>query len=221
MLKRYRLVIVNTVLLLALGGSLYGKRIEMADVKKTNFISSLQIPFRDWQAKSEILLPNEQRLLDPDDQFLRSYVAPDRSGRFINLSVIAGHRKRTVHTPAYCIGGDGWETIQQQNTTLDIDGREIPISRTVTSKDGQVAVITYFFTDGEYCSSGLFRFQLHQLLKRFGTGIPLGALVRVFTPAAGDGEAAIKDAEELTDDFLAKTMPPILKSMQETKLEAQ
>src|SRR5690242_9702929 len=99
MLKRYRLVIVNLILLMALGGSLYGKRIEMADVKRTNFLSSLQPKFRDWTYKETPLTSNELRLLDPDDSIARFYHPPkgitgnDDWAEAIQLVVIAGHRK--------------------------------------------------------------------------------------------------------------------------------
>jgi EpsI family protein len=217
-MMRYRLVIVNTLLLLALGGSMYGKRIETVKIKKTDFLSRLPLNFRDWKSESQVLTPRELELLEPDDQVIRIYTSPDKHAQ-IQLSVIAGHRKKTVHTPGYCMIGGGWETVTAQNAEMRIGDENVPISRSVMSNDkGQMLLVTFFFTDGGYNTPSLTRFQLQQLMKRFGTGIPLGALVRILTPVPGDRVAA---AEAVTTEFAQATLPDVMKALRETKLETE
>lgn len=226
MLKRYRLVIVNAVLLLALGGSLYGKRIETANIKKTDFLNRLELPFRDWKYENQPIPPDELVLLEPDDSVVRAYYNADKSKQ-IQLAVIAGHRKKTVHTPAFCMAGGGWDTITQQIASFNVGGRQIPVSRSIMTKPAkgarpaQTIVVSYFFTDGEKCTTSLNAFQFSQLLRRFGSGIPLGALVRIYTPVMGDGEQFVKAAEDLTEEFANAQLPTVLKTLRETRLETQ
>jgi EpsI family protein len=224
MIKRYRLVILNVLLLMALTGSMYGRQIESAKVKETHFLSSLDLSFRDWQIGPDGMSKKELPFLEPDDYYIHDYIAPrGREYGWIQLAVIAGHRKKTVHTPGFCMAGGGWDVITAQNSTLEVDRKAVPISRSVMSNDkgGGSIIVSFFFTDGEYHTPSLVRYQMHQLLKRFGTALPVGALVRIITPVPGQGTPAdIKVAEDLTREFANATLPKVLNALRETKLEA-
>jgi EpsI family protein len=223
MLKRHRFIIVNVLLLMGLTGSLYGRSIESAKVKETHFISGLDLPFRDWKIGPDGMKDNEKPYLEPDDWYIHDYVSPKglRDG-WIQFAVIAGHRKKTVHTPGFCMVGGGWDVITAQNSTLQVDGQTIPISRSVMSneKEGGSIIVSFFFTDGEHHTPSLVRYQMEQLKKRFvSRDIPVGALVRIITFAGGGTPPELKKADALIADFAAATLPKVLKSMRETKLE--
>ena len=223
MLKRYRFIIVNVLLLMCLAGSMYGRSIESAKVKETKFLSNLDLSFRDWIIGPDGMKADELPLLEPDDHYIHEYSSPQgpRHG-YVQLAVIAGHRKKTVHTPGFCMVGGGWDVVTAQNGTLEVDGKTIPISRSVMSneKQGGSIVVTFFFTDGTYNTPSLVRYQMNQLKKRFTSrDIPLGALVRMITPAGSGSAAELKMADGLIKEFANATMPKVLKAMRETKLE--
>jgi EpsI family protein len=223
MLKRYRFVIVNILLLMGLAGSMYGRQIESAKVKETHFLSGLDLPFRDWKVGPDGMKANELPLLVPDDYYIHDYASPNGPQYgWIQFAVIAGHRKKTVHTPGACMVGGGWDVITAQDSVLEVDGQSIPISRSVMSneKDGGSIVVSFFFTDGSYHTPSIVKYQLQQLKKRFmSRDIPLGALVRIITPAGQGSPAQIKAADALTAEFANATLPKVLRSMRETKLQ--
>jgi EpsI family protein len=151
------------------------------------------------------LTTSELDMLQPDATLLRSYRSPQ--GDMAQIAVIAGHQKRSVHTPAYCMPGGGWEVLSQEPYELSLPGRKVPAVRALMrSDDGAGLVVTYFFTDGQYATRNLVRFQGEQLLKRFRNQVPLGALVRILVPIRKDSVAAAK----LSDRFARATVPTVM-----------
>ena len=125
---RYRLLLVNALLLFALCASLWGRHIENAQPTPTDFLRGLPLPYRNWKAVELSVPPGELALLQPDSTLARRYESA--SGETLELTVIAGHRKRTVHLPAYCMTGSGWDTLSQQDVTLPLAGKStIPAAR--------------------------------------------------------------------------------------------
>lgn len=212
MLRRHRFLLVNSVLLLAVMGAWWGRRVESAVFPSGNFLAGLRLPFRDWRATELPLTRDELSLLEPDATLVRNYAAPDERGA-AQLAVIAGHRKRTVHTPGFCMTGGGWELLAQQAATLRLPDRKVPAMRQRMVQEGRQALITYFFTDGETETRSLVRFQAFQVLKRFRGELPMGALVRVIVPIGDDPGAA----ERLTEEFARATLPPVLASVRRAR----
>jgi EpsI family protein len=143
---------------------------------------------------------------------MRRYQAAD--GQWAELAVIAGHRKRSIHTPAVCMVGGGWDTLTQQTATLPLSGRPIPAMRLLMSKEGKQLLVTYFFTDGDACLNNLVQFQGFQALKRLRGQAPLGALARIIVPVCGDAEQAARE----TDAFAQATLPGTLAALRQTHL---
>src|SRR5579871_5179453 len=118
-LLRHRLLILNGVLLLALLGNHWGRQLESASVACPTFLQQLPLPFRNWSATDIALTRSEIEMLEPDAVLMRRYQSPD--GRQVaELAVIAGHRKRSVHTPYVCMRGGGWEILSQHRVDLHI-----------------------------------------------------------------------------------------------------
>lgn len=210
---KWRFVIVNALLLIAFAGSYWGRHIDDAVVRQGNFLQALTIPFNGWRTTDTPLSASDMQTLEPDSVLVRNYLGPRGEG--VQLAVIAGHRKRSIHTPAFCMAGGGWETLSQQNTTLQIAGRTIPATRELMTNNGTDIVVTYFFTDGDYCSPSLTDFQAVQLLKRFRRHVPMGALVRVIVPVTTNE----RQADALSDQFATVAVPPVMSSLRNAQLE--
>src|SRR5262249_10489689 len=151
-------------------GTWWGRRVEAAPYRPENFLAGLALPFRDWVATDRTLAPGEVKP-PPDAFLLRQYRSP--AGDTAQLAIVAGHRQDTIHTPAICMSGAGWELLSQRSCTLDLRGRAIPATRALLAKDGQRLLVTYFFTDGDQVSGSLIGFQLSQLLQRLRGGVPV------------------------------------------------
>lgn len=196
--------LLSTVLLLALGGREWGLRAQTATLSSRDFLRGVEIPFQDWTTEELNLSRLEREDLQPESVLIRRYTAPD--GRTLDLSVIAGRRKSTIHSPGSCFVGCGWERLLESRHTLQVDGREIPTTRALLLFSGKKILLTFLFTDGDYTTSSLMPFQGVQLAKRLLPDVPMQAVLRITTPVEGDTAAE----EALSDAFLRHTLPPLM-----------
>lgn len=212
-LSRYRLLTVNALLVLAVCGTFWSRRIEGATFTGGDFFRDLKLPYQGWKQKDFQLSTDEREMLQPDSVIVRQYFAPD-GYNFAELAVIAGHQKRTVHTPGFCLAGDGWQLLDQRRYALPLPNGPVEANRALMSQEGRQVLVTYFFTDGEFATSNLVRFQGEQLLKRFRSNFPLGALVRIRVPVMTTPEVAGKQA----DQFARATLPTVLKRLRAQRM---
>lgn len=210
---RSRLLLLNTMLLLALLGSRWGRQIESATIAHKDVLQRLSLPFRDWKVSDSAIAKTDWDQLEPDAALVRHYQSPQN--QTAELTVVMGHRKRTVHTPTLCMSGGGWEILSQRYLDLPLPGRKVHAVRQLMTRGGQRLLMTYFFTDGDYCSPSLAQFQTIQLIKRLKARVPIGALVRTIVSVGSDQAAA----EKLCDDFAVATVPSILDTVRATRLE--
>lgn len=210
---RSRLLQLNLILLVALLGSHWGRRIDNATIADKDVLQHLSLPFRDWKSADYPIEKGDWAQLEPDAAMIRRYTS--RDNQMAELTVVMGHRKRTVHTPTLCMSGGGWEVVSQRYLDLPLPDRKIHAVRQLMTREGHRVTMTYFFTDGEFCSASLAQFQTVQLMKRLKANVPLGALVRTIVPA--DGELA--EADKLSDEFAQATLPGLLNTLQTTRLE--
>ena len=210
LVSKYRFLALNSILLLTLAGSLKARDLENAAPARTDFLRPLNLPFRGWQSTDAQLTSGELSLLQPDAVLVRRYVASD--GNWAELAVIAGHKKCTVHTPAFCMAGGGWETLEQAPHPLSIAGEKIQSTRSVMTREGHRIMLTYYFTDGRFATNNLVQFQTHQLMQRlYGKG-STGALVRIIAPVAED----IESTKNQSDDFAGQVLPQVMRTLRET-----
>lgn len=210
---RSRLLQLNLILLLALLGSHWGRSIEGAKIAHSDVLQKLALPFRDWKSVDGAIEKSDWEILQPDAALVRRYVSADN--QTAELTVVMGHRKKTVHTPTLCMSGGGWEVVSQRYIDLPLPGRKVHAVRQVMTHEGKRVAMTYFFTDGDFCSPSLAQFQTVQLVKRLKATVPLGALVRTIVPISPDAA----DSDSLSDAFAAATIPNILTTIQNTRLE--
>lgn len=205
--SHWRFAAAISLLTVGLIGGFWGRHAESSPAGKSNFLAHLALPFKDWKQSDLALSVEEIGMLEPDGALLRQYQSG--KGASIELAVIAGHRKKTVHTPDYCLAGGGWETLMQRDVMIKIGGKQVPAVRALMLRDNKQVVATYFFTDGEYCTRSLLQFQGAQIVKRLRSRGSLGALIRIMAPVSGTAS----EAEELTNDFAETTLPDLFKKL--------
>ena len=210
---RSRILILNAMLLLALLGSHWGRSLESATIAHKDVLERLALPFRDWKSSDSAIAPSDWKTLEPDAALVRNYHSPQNQS--VELTVVMGHRKRTVHTPTLCMTGGGWEILSQRYLDIPLPGRQVHAMRQLMMRQGHLLMMTYFFTDGIFCSPSLAHFQTVQLVSRLKANVPIGALVRTIVPVGSDVAAA----ENLSDSFTQATLPTLLQTIRNTRLQ--
>jgi EpsI family protein len=167
------------------------------------------------------------RVLEPDATLWRAYECPgaDEGGRddlgadrppvqpSIDLLVVYGHRKKTFHSPAFCIPGGGYQVISKRQATLRlpvVEGRrgsafDLPANAMVIQKGDRRLLVCYWYAQGGETTPGLARHTLRLLWRRVLHRPATGALVRVITPIGTDEAAGLRTASR----FLAGSYPTL------------
>ena len=152
------------------------------------------------------LSADERAMLEPDAELLRRYRSA--GGASVEIAVIAGRRKKTVHTPEYCLLGGGWDIVAAR--------RIHECSRPPGAGD-PVAAGSRRRTHGsdlflhrrriEYAQSAAVSGGADRQTARGGHA-PLGAMVR--NRSSGDNP---EDAQRLSDDFARATLPAVFAAL--------
>jgi len=161
----------------------------------------------DWQGRDLGSLDHTSRqMLQPDAVISRLY--RDSAGREVELLVIYGHRKATFHSPGQCLLGNGWNIVSKERASSALGGREVTMNRFRIQKDANRAVIFYGYVEGGRVTPSWVKHQFYLAGDRARGRLPMGALVRVTVPVAGD-EAA---ADRVGLGFMQGVLPGVMRS---------
>lgn len=146
----------------------------------TELFRGSDVPFRGWKTVPLSLPADQAALLEPEAMLFRRY---EGAGEWVELAVVAGHRKRTVHSPGFCMAGGGWEPVLRRQVRLPLGRQAVTASCALLERGASRQWVTYFFTDGRTATDDLLRFQLLQFGSRLRGRPAPGALVRLILPA--------------------------------------
>jgi EpsI family protein len=207
-----RLLLACVPLVLALAGGAWADHSERLMGSPGNFLQGLQLPYQEWKTEDRALTRIEQDELQPDSVLIRQYQSA-RQSDWVELAVISGRHKRSIHSPGSCLVGCGWERLVEDSRDLSISSEKLRVTRSLMVLGSRKLMLTYFFTDGEYSSPQLVTFQAMQLWKRMLPHPPVQALVRITVPVT----TTLADAEQRTDEFATEALPPILQRLRDAR----
>ncbi|MGC4046131.1 MAG: EpsI family protein [Armatimonas sp.] len=210
-MKSKRYIIINVILLATLFGLYGASRTTPPDGAYKDCLKGLTLPFRDWNVEEQFLTDRENEMLRPDTVLLRQYSS--YMGEQVGLAIVAGHRKQTVHTPAFCMAGGGWNALSQSEQNLKLGDTNIETVRSIMEAQGKRILVTYFFTDGTNSQRSLPAFQTTQFLQRLKGYPSWGALVRISVPIG----SSQSDAENLSNEFARTTLPTVLQRLRDAR----
>lgn len=162
----------------------------------------------DWTGRKSSMEQIYIESLDLSDYLVVNY----RNGsQLINFYVAYYESQRkgeSIHTPATCLPGGGWELSSPQVVEFPVDTKDNDTARVVrvymTKGSSRQLVYYWFYTRGRYLTSNyhLKFFNFWDALTKQRTD---GALVRVITPVGEFEEQA--QADERIQEFLAEAVP--------------
>ncbi|MBW3624589.1 MAG: EpsI family protein [Armatimonadetes bacterium] len=204
----FRIPITVTCLLLVFLGSTWARQEEVGPVRGTDELSLLEIPFRDWVELDLDLTPNEVALIRPEAALMRRYESPH--GESVELTVVASRNKRSLYTAQYLLSGEEFVAERQEARTISLLNRRIPVTHATLSKPkGDRVVVLSFFTDGNFATDNISRYQWNRTLRRIRGDSTLGALVRVSVPVQTDSAAADARASEFAQAAFPKALDAV------------
>jgi EpsI family protein len=113
-----------------------------------------------------------------------------REGARVDVLVTStGGDRHRAHPPAYCVSGNGWETVGTDVSERRLgDGGRIPVTRLRLRKEGDEMLFCYWFTNGTDSFASFSGMLFHDTLGRLGGRRPEWFVFRVMTVS---GESAL------------------------------
>jgi EpsI family protein len=178
-----RRFLVAAALMIAAAGFL--RIVSAADlVPEATGLSALPLRIDNWRGHDLGRLDRDtEAVLQADSYLLRRYT---REGVPVDLFVAyyatqrSGH---TIHSPLNCLPGTGWEWVDRRRERISMgSGREIEINRNVARKNGDQAVVSYWYQSHGRAVASEYRNRLLLVRDALTLHRSDGALVRITAP---------------------------------------
>jgi EpsI family protein len=167
--------------------------------------SSFPLEIEDWRcAKNEPLDPKVKENLGATDTLICDYVNQVRAeelGLYIGYHASqireegGGAGENSIHPPAHCLPGSGWDIIDSQTVPLHLDGITDPnahAKRLIVAKGQQRQLVYYWYQmQGRYVAEDWQKI-LYVGYDRARTGRTDGALVRLMMPIGHRGSDVVE-----------------------------
>lgn len=135
----------------------------------------------------------------------RAYVRPGADAS-VQMIVICGRGRRSLHTPQACYRGAGNEILGKDDITLEVAGDRLNLRRLVVGKDGRpVLLAIYTFSDGK-STTPEWRRQQRESFRH-------SEVVWTQIHFAASWEGTVSATQEVLDPFMALAWPAIRKAI--------
>ena len=172
---------------------------------------SFPIEVDGWSGRRDVM---EQTYIDSLD--LSDYVIVDYtngSGKYVNFYTAyytSQLKGESIHSPATCLPGSGWEFRQAGSTTIPVaaNGRDtMPVNRAFMEKSGVRQLSYYWFPKCGRILTNAYQLKFFTFWDALTRQRTDGALVRLITPVYENEE--VEDAEARLISF-TKVIVPVL-----------
>ncbi len=160
-----------------------------------------------WQGRRQVM---EQRFIDALD--LSDYAIidyQDQRGHTLNFYVAYYESQRkgeSIHSPATCLPGSGWEFKQAGVITVPLaDGKNLQVRRAVMSKGSVLQLVYYWFPQRGRDLTNAYQLKLYNFWDALTKQRTDGALVRLITPVSSSEPASAADFR--LQAFLVQVLP--------------
>lgn len=133
---------------------------------------------------------DEKRVAGMTAFILRGYQPADRPYYSIFVSYYDEQRQgKSIHSPKNCLPGGGWEPVESAPITIPSSSGPVTVNRYRLVKDGQSAVVYYWYQGRGRVAHNEFRVKYELLRDAALYGRTEEALVRIFVQVKGDDVA--------------------------------
>jgi len=209
--KRPNYLLIIVILIVAQAGIFLIARSEKAESSfEPTLAEAVPIELAGWHGQSRELDQITLEMLNPEAYVVRNYT--NENGLPINLTVIYGRKRTSIHSPAVCLVGAGWATIEKEPVEIELlDSGEAPLrmTRMLLQKEHEKTVVYYSFLSEGNSTGNWSEFQGRMLVARLSGREARGALLRFIVPVRGDPSAV--DEESLK--FIRMVYPVIRKGL--------
>lgn len=163
----------------------------------------------EWEGVQQRLEPEIIDELDFSDYVMLDYA--DEKKKLINFYVAYYESQRkgeSIHSPASCLRGGGWEFKQAGRTKISLlNGNEIHVNRAVLEKEPVKQISYYWFPFRGRILTNAYEMKVYNFWDALTRQRTDGALVRLITPVYPDETEA--SAEDRLRVFLSEVKPVI------------
>lgn len=203
--KKPQLIFAFLFLLLNLLVS-YGFEFREEQLLNKNF-KDFPMQIGSWQGRIQEMEQKFIDTLDFTDYIMADY--SDASGKSVNFYVAyyASQRKgESIHSPATCLRGGGWQFKKAGNSGLKLrDGSLLPVNRAVIEKKPYQQISYYWFPSRDRVLTNAFQMKWYNFWDAMTRQRTDGALVRVITLVYQD--ETVEDAEKRIQAFINDVQP--------------
>lgn len=147
-----------------------------------------------WSSSRSALDPGIEAVLQADDYLLANYYSPDVPAPvefFVAYYDFQSRDHGSIHSPEVCLPNDGWRIDRRSAEVLQLGipaFDPLPVNRLVIRKDGQTAIVRYWFEGRGKRFASEFRARLDTRLDMLRKRRTDGGLIR-FTTTLLPGES--------------------------------
>jgi exosortase D (VPLPA-CTERM-specific) len=161
----------------------------------------------EWKGSRDTMEAKFIDVLDFSDYIMADYV--DRTGNGVNFYVAyyeSQQKGESIHSPATCLRGGGWNFKQSGKAQVSLDdGEALSVSRSIIQKGPYRQVSYYWFPMRGRMLTNAFEMKWFNFWDALTKQRTDGALVRVIAPV-GPNEA-LAEAEERLQSFIRQIVP--------------
>jgi EpsI family protein len=136
-----------------------------------------------------------ERQLAADAYVTRTYTAAGALPVDLYIAYYAQQRPNvSIHSPLHCLPGTGWEPLDVSTIDLGTTAAPQPVRRMIVRKNLDRAIVLYWYAMHGRSAADELTSKMYLLRDSLIAGHSDAALVRVAVPAAGNTDAAERDA---------------------------
>ena len=154
-------------------------------------LATTPVSLQGWQGLDVALDDDVLAQLGVDDYINRRYIAADAPPVALYVGYYASQKQGdTIHSPQNCLPGAGWRPVSAERTTVDLDGRTIPVNRFIIQKGLDRQAVFYWYQGRSRVVANEFANKAWLMVDAARLRRTDGGLVRAITPVSSTPDAA-------------------------------
>jgi len=195
------------VILLLLPAILFVHKHTVSAVPLNKPFDSFPLTISSWTKIKNFTFTNDIiSLLQPTDYLSRQYI--DRDNKIADLYIAyydGGYNRVGIHSPLYCMPGNGWNETYKGIKTIVINNQTINYCELIFEKDGAHEYMIYWYQIGNYTTPSQYLLKVYTALNSVFLNRRDQSLIRVTVNA----QNGIEQARNVAWQFVMDVQPAL------------